>query len=169
MTDFGVFIFPTDYSIQPIELAQEAEVAGFESIFFPEHTHIPTNRATPFLGGGDLPKEYWHTHDPLIALAGVAGATKTIRIGTGITLVSEHEPLAMAKQVASLDVISNGRLILGIGAGWNAEEMANHGVDFKDRWKVVRERVLAMRVLWSEAEPEFHGEFVDFDPVWSYP
>ncbi len=169
MTDFGVFIFPTDYSIQPVELAVAAEAHGFESIFFPEHTHIPTSRRSPYPGGGDLPKEYWHSHDPLVALAAVAGATKTIRLGTGITLISEHDPLLMAKQVASLDVISNGRVILGIGAGWNAEEMEHHGVPFKDRWKVVRERILAMRELWTQEEAEFHGEFVDFDPVWANP
>ena len=142
MTDFGVFIFPTDYSIQPVELAKEAEGHGFESIFFPEHTHIPTARTSPYPGGGDLPTEYWHSHDPLVALAAVAGATETIRLGTGITLITEHDPLLMAKQVASLDVISNGRVILGIGAGWNKEEMGHHGVAFKDRWKVTRERIL---------------------------
>lgn len=169
MTDFGVFIFPTDYSIQPVELAKEAEGHGFESIFFPEHTHIPTSRTSPYPGGGDLPKEYWHSHDPLVALAAVAGATERIRLGTGITLITEHDPLLMAKQVASLDVVSNGRVILGIGAGWNREEMGHHGVAFKDRWKVTRERILAMREVWTAEEAEYHGEFVDFDPVWAYP
>ena len=169
MTDFGVFIFPTDYSIQPMELAKEAEGHGFESIFFPEHTHIPTSRTSPYPGGGDLPKEYWHSHDPLVALAAVAGATERIRLGTGITLITEHDPLLMAKQVASLDVVSNGRVILGIGAGWNREEMGHHGVAFKDRWKVTRERILAMREVWTAEEAEYHGEFVDFDPVWAYP
>ena len=169
MTDFGVFIFPTDYSIQPVAFAKEAEGHGFESVFFPEHTHIPTSRTSPYPGGGDLPTEYWHTHDPLVALAAVAGATETIRLGTGITLITEHDPLLMAKQVASLDVISNGRVILGIGAGWNREEMGHHGVGFKDRWKVTRERILAMREIWTAEEAEYHGEFVDFDPVWAYP
>jgi probable F420-dependent oxidoreductase len=169
MTDFGVFIFPTDYSIQPVAFAKEAEGHGFESVFFPEHTHIPTSRTSPYPGGGDLPKEYWHSHDPLVALAAVAGATETIRLGTGITLITEHDPLLMAKQVASLDVISNGRVILGIGAGWNREEMGHHGVGFKDRWKVTRERILAMREIWTAEEAEYHGEFVDFDPVWAYP
>jgi probable F420-dependent oxidoreductase len=169
MTDFGVFIFPTDYSIQPVEFAKEAEGHGFESVFFPEHTHIPTARTSPYPGGGDLPMEYWHSHDPLVALAAVAGATETIRLGTGITLITEHDPLLMAKQVASLDVISNGRVILGIGAGWNKEEMGHHGVAFKDRWKVTRERILAMREIWTEDEAEYHGEFVDFDPVWAFP
>ncbi len=169
MADFGVLIFPTDYAIQPVPLARAAEERGFESLFFPEHTHIPTSRRSPWPGGGDLPKEYWHTHDPYVALAAAAAVTRTLKLGTGITLVTERDPILMAKQAASLDMVSDGRLILGIGAGWNVEEMANHGVDFRDRWKVLRERILAMRRIWSEDEAEFHGEFVDFDPIWSWP
>ena len=169
MTDFGVSMFPTDYAIQPAPLAKEAEDRGFESLWFPEHTHIPTSRKSPWPGGGDLPQEYWHTHDPFVALAAAAGATEKIMLGTGILLVPEHDVLVCAKSSASLDMVSNGRLILGIGAGWNAEELQNHGWAFKDRWNVTRESVLAWRELWSKDESEFHGEFIDFDPVWSYP
>ena len=169
MTDFGVSMFPTDYAIQPAPLAKEAEDRGFESLWFPEHTHIPTSRKSPWPGGGDLPQEYWHTHDPFVALAAAAGATEKIMLGTGILLVPEHDVIVCAKSSASLDMVSNGRLILGIGAGWNAEELQNHGWAFKDRWNVTRESVLAWRELWSKDEPEFHGEFIDFDPVWSYP
>jgi probable F420-dependent oxidoreductase len=169
MTDFGVSMFPTDYAIQPPELAREVEARGFESLWFPEHTHIPTSRISPWPGGGDLPQEYWHTHDPFVSLMAAAAATENLKVGTGILLVPEHDVLVAAKSAASLDMISGGRLILGIGAGWNAEELENHGWNFKDRWKVTREIVLAWRELWSKDEPEFHGEFIDFDPVWSYP
>jgi len=169
MTDFGVLMFPTDYAIPPHVLASEAEARGFESVFFPEHTHIPTSRRTPWPGGAELPREYSHTHDPFVALTAAAAVTKTIRLATGICLITERDPILMAKQVASLDMLSAGRVILGIGAGWNVEEMANHGVDFKARWKVTRERVLAMRRIWTDEAAEFHGEFVDFEPIWSFP
>lgn len=169
MAEFGVLMFPADYAIQPVPLARAAEERGFESLFFPEHTHIPASRVTPWPGGADLPTEYWHTHDPFVALGAAAAATRTLKLGTGITLVTERDPLLMAKQVASLDLLSEGRVLLGVGAGWNAEEMGNHGVNFADRWKVLRERILAMRAIWTEEAAEFHGEFVDFDPVWSYP
>ncbi len=169
MTDFGVSMFPTDYAVQPPELAREVEARGFESLWFPEHTHIPTSRKSPWPGGGDLPQEYWHTHDPFVSLMAAAAATEQLKVGTGILLVPEHDVIVSAKSAASLDMISNGRLILGIGAGWNAEELENHGWNFKDRWPVTREIVLAWRELWTQDEPEFHGEFVDFDPVWSYP
>lgn len=169
MTDFGVQMFPTDYSIQPAELSKAVEERGFESIFFPEHTHIPASRKTPYPGGGDLPKEYWHTHDPFVALAAAATVTERIKLATGICLIVQRDPIVLANQVASLDVISNGRVIFGIGAGWNAEEMANHGAEYRHRWKIVREKVLAMKEIWTKEEAEFHGEFVDFDPIWSYP
>jgi len=169
MTDFGLFIFSTDYSVQPDVLARAAEERGFESLFFPEHTHIPASRETPWPGGRELPKEYWHTHDPYVALASAAAVTEKIRLGTGITLVTEHDPIALAKQVASLDYISGGRVLLGVGAGWNVEEMANHDVAYADRWRVLRERILAMRRIWTEEEAEFHGDFVSFGPLWSYP
>ena len=166
---FGVTIFPTDYAIQPVELAKAVEERGLDSLFFPEHTHIPTSRATPFPGGGDLPKMYWHTHDPFVALGACAAVTERIRLGTGICLVIERDPITLAKEVASLDVISNGRFVLGIGAGWNREEMENHGANYPKRWAVVREKVLAMKAIWAEDEAEFHGEHVDFDPIWSWP
>ncbi len=166
---FGVTIFPTDYSIQPVELAKAVEERGLDSLFFPEHTHIPVSRATPFPGGGDLPQMYWHTHDPFVALGACAAVTERIRLGTGICLVIERDPITLAKEVASLDVISNGRFVLGIGAGWNREEMENHGANYPQRWAVVREKVLAMKAIWSQDEAEFHGEHVDFDPIWSWP
>ena len=169
MAEFGVQIFPTDQTIQPIPLAKAVEERGLDSLFFPEHTHIPTARTTPFPGGTDLREWYWRTHDPFVALTAAAAVTKTIKLGTGICLVIERDPIVLAKECASLDVISEGRLILGIGAGWNVEEMENHGASFKDRWKIVREKVLAMKAIWTQDEAEFHGDFVDFDPLWSWP
>jgi probable F420-dependent oxidoreductase len=169
MAMFGAMMFPTDYAIQPVELAQAVEGRGLDSLFFPEHTHIPTSRKSPWPGGADLPTEYWHTHDQFVALTAAAVATKRIKLGTGICLVIERDPIVLAKEVASLDVISGGRVILGIGGGWNAEEMEDHGTDFKKRWKVLRERVQAMKEIWSKDVAEYHGEFVNFDPMWSYP
>jgi probable F420-dependent oxidoreductase len=166
---FGVTIFPTDYAIQPVELARAVEERGFDSLFFPEHTHIPTSRRTPFPGGTELPRMYWHTHDPFVALAACAAVTSRIRLGTGICLVIERDPILLAKEAASLDLISGGRLVLGVGAGWNREEMENHGANYPNRWKIVREKVLAMKAIWQHDEAEFHGDFVDFDPIWSYP
>ena len=167
--DFGLLIFATDYAIAPDTLAREAEAHGFESLFLPEHTHIPASRKSPWPGGAELPRQYWHAHDPFVALSMAAAVTKTIKLGTGISLVTERDPILMAKQVASLDFLSNGRVQLGVGAGWNAEEMKNHGTPFADRWKILRERVLAMRQIWTEEEAEYHGEFVDFDKLWAYP
>lgn len=166
---FGVTMFPTDTAIGPVEIAKAVEERGLDSLFFPEHTHIPASRATPFPGGGDLPEMYWRAHDPFVALGAAAAATERIRLGTGICLVIERDPITLAKEIASLDTISGGRAIIGIGAGWNREEMENHGADYKNRWAVVREKVLAMREIWNNAEAEFHGEYVDFDPIWSYP
>lgn len=166
---FGVIMFPTDYSIDPVSLAKEVEARGFESLFFPEHTHIPASRVTPWPGGADLPKEYWHTYDPFVALTAAAMVTQKIRLGTGICLVTEHEPIALAKAVASIDNISGGRFMFGVGAGWNVEEMANHGTDAGHRFGVMRERVQAMKRIWTEEAAEFHGKYVDFDPIWSYP
>ena len=168
-TKFGVSTFPTDYGMQPVELAKAVEERGFDSLFFPEHTHIPASRATPFPGGGELPKQYWHAHDPFVALGACAAVTQHIRLGTGICLVIERDPITTAKEIASLDMISNGRAIIGIGAGWNREEMENHGADYKNRWAMTREKVLAMREIWTNDEAEFHGDYVDFDPIWSYP
>ena len=169
MPQFGVSIFPTDYSIQPVALARAVEERGLDSLFVTEHTHIPASRKSPWPGGAELPKEYWHTHDPFVALAAAAAVTERIKLGTGICLVVERDPIQLAKEAASLDMISNGRLVLGIGAGWNAEEMQNHGAAYATRWKLVREKVLAMKQIWTQDEAEYHGEFVDFDPIWSWP
>ncbi len=166
---FGVTMFPTDYAIGPAELARAVEERGFESLFFPEHTHIPTSRRTPWPGGAELPREYSHTLDPFVASTAAAVATERLRIGTGICLVIERDPITLAKEVASLDFISGGRFLFGIGGGWNLEEMENHGTDPDRRWKLLRERVQAMKAIWTEDEAEFHGRFVDFDPVWSWP
>jgi len=167
--DIGVMQFSTDYAIRIDELAREVEVRGFESLFIPEHTHIPASRQSPWPGGADLPKEYWHTLDPFVALATAAAVTSKLRIGTGICLLSERDPLITAKEVASLDLLSGGRVELAIGAGWNAEEMENHGTSFSKRFQVMSDRAKAIKTLWREEEPEYHGPFVDFDPVWSYP
>lgn len=166
---YGIGMFATEYTIQPAELAREVEARGFESLWFPEHTHIPASRRTPYPLGGDLPKEYWHSYDPFVALTAAAAATTRLRIATGICLLIERDPITTAKEVATLDRISNGRFIFGIGGGWNAEEMEHHGVNFKQRWRVLRERVLAMKEIWTKEEAEFHGEFVNFDKIWSHP
>ncbi len=165
----GVCIFPTEYSIRIDELARAAEERGFESLFVTEHTHIPASRRTPFPGGTELPREYSHTLDPFVALTAAAAATRTLKIGTGICLIIEHDPITTAKAVASLDLLSGGRVLFGIGGGWNAEEMENHGTAFPTRFRVLRERVLAMKELWTKDAAHFHGEFVNFDPIWSWP
>ena len=165
----GVFYFPADYGINIAELAQALEARGLASLYVPEHTHIPTSRRSPFPAGGELPKKYSHTHDPFVALSFAAAATKKLLLGTGICLIPEHDPIVTAKSVASLDQLSGGRFIFGIGGGWNVEEMENHGAQYKTRFKLMRERVLAMQALWTHEEAAFHGEFVNFDPVWSYP
>jgi probable F420-dependent oxidoreductase len=167
--DFGVSMFPTRYSIGPAELARAVEERGFESLFFPEHTHIPTSRRSPWPGGGDLPPEYRETLDPFLALTAAAAATERLKIGTGVCLVVERDPITLAKEVATLDHLSGGRFLFGIGGGWNREEMENHGTDPKRRFAVLRERTLAMKEIWTKDEAEFHGEFVDFDPIWSWP
>ena len=166
---FGAVMFATDYSIRPDELARVLEDRGFESMWVPEHTHIPAGRQSPWPGGGDLPKEYWHTYDPFVALTAAAGATTKLKLGTGICLVIERDPITLAKEIASLDVLSNGRFLFGIGGGWNSEEMAHHGTRYRSRWRLMRERILAMKEIWTKDEAEFHGEFVNFDKIWSYP
>jgi probable F420-dependent oxidoreductase len=165
----GALIFATDYGIRTDELARALEERGFESLFLPEHTHIPASRRTPRPGGGELPKEYWHTHDSFVALSFAAAATSKLKLGTGICLVPQRDPIVTAKSVASLDMLSGGRFIFGIGGGWNVEEMENHGAEYKTRFKLLRERVLAMKALWTEEEAAFHGDMVDFDAVWAYP
>ena len=166
---YGIAMFPTDYSIRPDDLARAAEERGFESVFFPEHTHIPTSRKTPYPAGGELPKEYSHTHDPFVALAMAAAVTKKLKLATGICLVIERDPIVLAKEVASLDLLSGGRVIFGIGGGWNVEEMANHGTVFKSRWKLLRERIEAMKAIWQAEAATYRGDMVSFDPIWSYP
>jgi len=167
--DIGAYFFPTAYSVDVVELATELEQRGFESLLVPEHTHIPVSRKTEWPGGGDLPKEYYHTYDPFVALSFVAGATKTIKIGTGICLIPQRDPIATAKSVASLDHLSKGRFIFGIGGGWNVDEMENHGAQYSSRFKLLKENILAMKQFWTEEKGEFHGEFVDFDPAFSWP
>jgi probable F420-dependent oxidoreductase len=165
----GIFAPTTDYAAPAHLLARASDERGFESFWVPEHTHIPVSRRSPFPGGGELPKEYSHLHDPFVALAAAAAVTRQIKLGTGICLVVEHDPILLAKQIASLDRMSGGRVLFGIGAGWNEEEMQNHGTDPKTRWKLLRERVEAMKRIWTEDEAEYHGELVDFDPIWSWP
>ena len=166
---FGVAMFPTDYAMRVDDLARAVETRGFESLWFPEHTHIPVSRRSPWPGGPTLPKEYWHTHDLFVALATAAAVTTRLKVGSGICLLIERDPITTAKEVASLDVLSRGRVLFGIGGGWNAEEMEDHGTDFKQRWRVLRERVLAMKRIWTEDEAAFEGDFVRFEPLWSWP
>jgi probable F420-dependent oxidoreductase len=165
----GLFPFCTDYSMPIDRLAIAAEERGFDSIWLPEHTHMPANRATPYPGGGDLPKEYSHTLDPFVALGIAAGVTKNLKLATGICIAIEHQALTLAKTVATLDHVSNGRVILGLGAGWNREEMENHGTQYVSRFRKLEEQMQALRELWTKDEATFQGEFEQFDAVWSWP
>jgi probable F420-dependent oxidoreductase len=167
--DFGVAYFPTDQSVEPAALAVMAEERGFESFFVTEHTHIPTSRETPWPGGSELPREYARIYDPFVALTAAAAATERLRVGTAICLVVEREPIATAKAVASVDRVSGGRMLFGVGAGWNREEMRNHGTDPARRFGLMRERVEAMKAIWTEDEAAYHGRYVDFDPIWCWP
>ena len=167
---FGVCMFPTEYAMHPASLGKAVESRGFESLFFPEHTHIPSNRVSHRPSSTEpLPEEYSNTLDPFVALTAVAGATRKLLIGTGICLVVERDPILLAKEVASLDHLSGGRFQFGIGGGWNKEEMANHGIDYASRWKRLREQVDAMKTIWANDEATYHGEFVNFDAIWSWP
>jgi probable F420-dependent oxidoreductase len=163
--DFGVSYFPTDESVEPATLARIAEERGFESVWVTEHTHIPASRDTDYPAGGELPREYWRIYDPFVALTTMAAATERIRVGTAICLLVERDPITTAKAVASLDRLSGGRMLFGIGAGWNLEEMRNHGTDPAKRFRILRERVEACKALWSEEEATYHGEFVSFDRI----
>jgi probable F420-dependent oxidoreductase len=166
---FGIGYFPTDEGVDPPTLARLVEERGFESLFFTEHTHIPASRETPWPGGGDLPREYSRIHDPFVALSFAAAATERLRLGTGICLVVERDPIVTAKEVASLDRLSGGRMLFGVGAGWNLEEMRNHGTDPSRRFGLMRERIEAMKAIWTSDEASYHGRYVDFDRIWSWP
>ncbi|RMD85149.1 MAG: LLM class F420-dependent oxidoreductase [Candidatus Dadabacteria bacterium] len=167
--EYGICTFPTEYGIQPGDLARAVEERGFDSLWFAEHTHIPCSRKTPWPGGGELPKEYYYSYDLFVALTAAATATTRLRIGSGVCLVVEHDPISLAKAVATLDRISAGRFLFGVGGGWNVEEMANHGTDFRKRWKLLRERIEAMKAIWANEKAEYHGELVDFEPIYSWP
>ena len=165
----GALIFPTDLSIRPDRLAAELEGRGFESLWVTEHTHIPTSRRTPWPGGPELPEEYRRILDPYVALMAAAGVTERLRLATGITLVAQHHPITLAKTIATLDLLSGGRVLVGVGVGWNVDEMEHHGVDAAKRRDIAREHILAMRALWTEDEASFEGDHVQFSPSWSWP
>jgi probable F420-dependent oxidoreductase len=166
---YALMSFQTDYAMRPDDLAVEVEARGFESLWFPDHSHIPAARRTPHPQGIELPKEYWHILDPFACISAAAAVTKRLKLGTGVLLVCERDPITTAKQVATADFLSNGRFLFGIGGGWNLEEMENHGTDPKTRWRLVRERVLAMKEIWTKPAAEYHGEMVRFDPIWAEP
>ena len=167
--ELGLAHFATDYGMQPAELARRAEELGFQSLFFPEHTHIPASRDTDYPGGGELPREYSHIVDPFVGLAAAAAATERLKVGTGVCLIIERDPITTAKEVATLDHISGGRFLFGVGAGWNVEEMRNHGTDPDTRFRRMRESVEAMKAIWTEDAAEYHGRIIDFGPIWSWP
>ena len=169
--DYGIFIFATDKAMPVLELAPDVESRGFDSFWVPEHVHIPVKRETPFPGtpDGSLPDPYFRCQDPFTLLAGVAAVTSTLKIGTGICLVSQHEPIDLAKRVATLDLLSGGRFLFGIGAGWLREEMEPLGTPFEKRWQVTAERVAAMKALWTQEKAEYHGDYVSVPKTYSYP
>lgn len=167
--DIGIMTFNTDYGIRADHMAVALENAGYESFWVPEHTHIPANRRSPYPGGGHLPRPYYHMADPFVSLGVAAGVTKRIKLATGICLVVERDPITLAKEVATLDMLSDGRFLFGIGAGWNAEEMENHGTEFKTRFKLMKEQIEAMKAIWAEEQASYHGKFINFDKIISYP
>jgi probable F420-dependent oxidoreductase len=169
MLKFGASMFFTDYSMAPGELGQALEQRGFESVWAPEHSHIPVSRKTPFPAGGDLPKKYYDAMDPFVTLTMAAAATKKLKVGTGVCLVAQRDPIQTAKLVASIDTVSGGRFLFGIGNGWNQDEMENHGTAFTTRHKLAREKVEAMKAIWTQSKAEYHGEFVNFDPMMTWP
>jgi len=166
---YGIAVFPADYAADPATIARLVEERGFESLFFPEHTHIPAARQTPYPAGGELPREYSRTYDPFVALTAAAAVTERILLATGICLVIERDPIVTAKEVASLDRLSGGRFLFGVGAGWNIEEMENHGTNPRRRFALMRERIEAMKAIWTEDEAAYHGDQVDFDRIWCWP
>jgi probable F420-dependent oxidoreductase len=165
----GLCMFATEYAIRIDELAREAEARNFESLWVPEHTHIPTSRRSAFAGGQELPEQYKHTLDPFVALTAAAAVTKKLRVGTGICLIIERDTITTAKSVASLDLLSHGRFEFGLGGGWNAEEMEHHGTEFRTRFKKLEEQVRAMKEIWTKDVAEFHGQYVNFDKIWAWP
>lgn len=166
---FGASMFCTDYSMTPVELAPALEDRGFESFWAPEHSHIPTSRTSPWGGGAELPKRYYDVIDPFVGLATAAAVTKNLKLATGVCLIIQRDPIQLAKEVASLDYLSGGRFLFGIGAGWNREEMADHGTDPKTRIKLMAERVAMLKTIWTETNPEFKGEFQSFEPMMTWP
>jgi probable F420-dependent oxidoreductase len=167
--DTGVAIFPTHNAISPAAMARLAEEHGLESLFFPEHTHIPASRESPWPDGGELPSKYVHTFDLFVAVTAAVTASSRLRVGSGICLLVERDPITTAKEVASVDFLSGGRFEFGVGAGWNREEMANHGTDPRRRMAILRERVEAMKAIWTQDEASYSGEHVAFDRIWSWP
>jgi probable F420-dependent oxidoreductase len=166
---FGAAMFFTDYSMGAGDLAQALEARGFESMWAPEHSHIPTSRRSPYQAGGDLPKQYYEVMDPFVSLAAAAAVTETIKLGTGVCLVIQRDTIQTAKSVASLDQVSGGRFLFGIGGGWNAEEMEDHGTEFKTRFKKMREQIEAMKEVWTKDAAEYHGDLVEFGPMAAWP
>lgn len=169
MLKIGAVMFFTTYSMPPADLGQALEERGFESLWVPEHTHIPSSRTTPYPAGGPLIRPYYDIMDPFLALTAAAAATRTLRLGTGIALVAQRDPIVTAKMVSTLDQLSAGRFLFGVGNGWNQDEIQNHGIAFADRHRVARERIEAMKAIWTQEEPEYHGEFVNFDRMQQWP
>ncbi len=167
--DYGAAMFFTDYSISSADLGGALEARGFESVWAPEHSHVPSSRATAFPQGGELPKKYYDAMDPFVTLTAAAMVTRTLKVGTGVCLVAQRDPIQTAKLVSSIDQVSGGRFLFGVGGGWNAEEMADHGTAFETRFRLMRERVAAMKAIWTEDEPEFHGDLVDFSKMKTWP
>jgi probable F420-dependent oxidoreductase len=165
---FGLFIFPTDDTVPPHELAPLAEERGFEALIFPEHTHMPVDH-TPFPSGGDVPRRYMRTLDPFVAMTAAAQATERLLVGTGICLVPQRDPIHTAKEVASVDFLSGGRVLFGIGAGWNVPEIANHGADPAHRFRVMRESIEAMKAIWTEEVASYEGRYVKLTPLRAWP
>ncbi|MFW2381399.1 MAG: TIGR03619 family F420-dependent LLM class oxidoreductase [Acidimicrobiales bacterium] len=170
--ELGLLIFPTDITIDPVTLGKEAEARGFESLWFPEHSHIPVSRATPWggrEGAPPLPEEYWRSHEQFTALAAISSVTSTLKLATGITLLAQRDPIWTAKQAATLDHLSDGRLLFGVGYGWNKEELASHGVKYTERRARLRECALTLKALWTQEEASFSGDFITLEPSWAWP
>ena len=166
---FGITMFPTDRALLPTRLGVLVEEAGFESVFLPEHSHVPVDRSSPYPTGGELPADFYRFHDPIESLAAIAAVTSRIRVGTSTLVIPDHDPIMLAKRLATLDHLSNGRVVVGVGAGWNLEEIANHGVDGRDRWTVFRERVEAMKVIWTHEVASYEGRCVRVMPMKQWP